>query len=323
MDIQNRVQKRFKWARLRFKMTPYVFISPFFIAFLVFSAFPIIYSLVLSVHSWNGIREMKFNGLDNFIYIFKDPLFWMTLKNTLLMLLIGALPSTVLALCFAFLLNQAYIKMKNIFKGILFLPYITSAVAVALVFGIFYGREYGFINFLYKQTIEMLNGVFGMGIVYEPIKWLKGDLTLFSVSFLSIWRWTGWNTLLFLAGMQAISPSLYEAAEIDGASKWQQFLRITVPLLKPILFFSVTMAIIGGMQAFDDPMVLLGADGGAGNNFKGITSSVYIYNNAFRWGYYGIASAASYVLFVVILFLSWVNKRIFSEKRKSRKVKKG
>lgn len=308
-----RTKKRMLWGKRKLGMAPYVFISPFFIAFLVFSAFPIIYSLILSVHSWNGIREMQFNGFDNFVYIFKDPLFWKTLKNTLLMLVLGAVPSTMLALFFAFVLNQSYIRLKNMFKGILFLPYITSAVAVALIFGIFYGTEYGFLNYLVKQFVALLNSL-GAGIDFEGIKWLKGETTFFSVSFLSIWRWTGWNTLLFLAGMQGIDNSLYEAAQIDGASRWQQFFKITMPLLKPILFFSTTMSIIGGIQAFDDPMVLLGSDGGAGNNYMGITSSIYIYNNAFRWGYYGVASAASYVIFLVILVLSWINKRLFREK---------
>jgi len=307
---------RFKMSKNRFalKSAPYLFISPFFIAFLVFSAFPIIYSLFLSVHSWNGIGAMKFNGLDNFVYILSDPVFWKCMLNTVLMFFMGAIPGLLLALFFAFLLNQAFIKMKSIFKGFLFLPYMTSAVAVALIFGIFYGTENGLLTYLWQQILKFLN-LFGLDItIPNTIQWLQGDTSLLSVSILSIWRWTGWNTILILAGMQGINPALYEAAEIDGANGWQQFCKITIPLLKPIIFFLITMSIIGGMQAFDDPKILI--PDSSGNGFNGITMSIYIYENAFAHGYYGVAAAASYTMFTVILLLTWITRKFFFGFRK-------
>ena len=303
------------------KYAPYIFISPFFIAFLVFSAFPIIYSLFLSFHSWNGIGAMQFNGLDNFVYIFTDSVFWKCLLNTVVMLFMGAVPGILLALLFAFLLNQAFIKMKNMFKGVLFLPYMTSAVAVALIFFIFYGTEFGLLTYLIQQGVDLLNSigkVLGFHITRpDKIAWLEGTTSLFSVSLLSIWRWTGWNTILILAGMQGIDSALYEAAEIDGASRWQQFCKITIPLLKPILYFIIIISLIGGMQAFDDPKILI--PDAAGNAYNGITLSIYIYENAFTHGYYGVGAAASYALFAVILVLTWIFRKIFKGFRKNRR----
>ena len=293
------------------KLTPYIFVSPFYISFLVFGAFPILFSLFISFHSWNGIREMTFNGFANYYFLFKDPLFWKSVGNTVGMLLIGAIPSNILALIFAYILNRGQFRFKNFFKGVLFLPYITSSVAVALVFGIFYGTQYGLLNYLLKPAFALLESS-TLDSSY-PVEWLRGYLTLFSISFLSIWRWTGWNTLIYLAAMQGISPTIYEAARIDGATSRQILFKITIPMLKPVIFFAFTMSIIGGMQAFDESVVLLGIDGGPENSYIGFTTSMYIYNNAFRWGYFGIASAASYVLFGIILILAAINKKLFKE----------
>ena len=304
--------KHYKWSKRRMKMAPYMFVSPFFIVFAVFMAFPIVFSLILSLNQWNGIRPMKFVGVDNFLFILRANLFWKTLGNTFAILILGALPSHLIALSFAYMLNQSYMKFKNLFKSILFMPYITSLVAIALVFSIFYGYHTGFLNYMLKFIAPILNEI-GFAIKM-PVEWLKGELTWVSIAILSMWRWTGWNAIIYMAGMQGIDSSIYEAARIDGASGWQIFFRITIPLLKPVIFFGSTMSIIGGMQSFDDPVVLLGIGGGAANAFMGMTSSIYIYNNAFRWNSFGLAAAASYVLFVIIMILTWINTKVFKEK---------
>lgn len=303
-----------RFSNFKRKAAPYVFVAPFFISFLAFGAFPIVYSLYLSLQKWNGIGSMIFIGLDNYWFIFSDQLFWKSLGNTLIMLLWTALPQHFIGLMFAFILNQGLVKFKEFFKGVLFVPYITSSVAIALIFSIFYGTRYGFFNYLINLVHPILPSFLQFSI---PIEWLMGSATWFTLSSLTTWRWTGWNAIIYLAGLQAIPSSLYEAARIDGASWIQVFFRITIPLMRPVIYFATTMTIIGGMQLFDEPMIMIGIDNNhmAQNSNMGMTAAVYLYSYAFSWSKFGVACAAAYIIFLFILIFTLINRFTNEEKK--------
>jgi multiple sugar transport system permease protein len=304
-----KISRRDKWEQTRTVLTPYVFLLPFVVLFLTFGLFPIVYSFYISLHEWNGIRNMKFVGLQNYLVVLGDPLFWKSLLNTLGMLLIGSIPQHVFALAFAFILNQGFIKFKELFKGILFLPYITSTVAIAMFFNIFFGYHFGLANYL----ITLFDNVLPLGISL-PIEWKQGFITWFTLSSLTIWKWTGWTSLIYFAGMQSIPNEIYEAARIDGASGKKIFFNITLPLLKPMILFATTITIIGGFQLFDEPMTMIGPGAMGNSDYVAMSSSVYIYMNAFMWGFWGRATAAAYLLFVLIAGFSVVNRKIQKEK---------
>ncbi len=307
------------WLSFKRKAAPYVFIAPFFITFMIFQVYPIFYTLYLSFFQWGGnaAAEMVPVGFGNYINIIKDPLFWQSLLNTLGIAVITAFPQHILALFFAFILNQGLVRLKDFFKGILFLPYITSAVAVSLVFLILYGYRYGLLNFGLAQLEKL--GIIGAGALFPielPINWFRGFICWFTIATVAIWRWTGWNAIIYFAGLQAIPDTLYEAARIDGANWSQVFFRITLPLLRPIIFFATTMTIIGQMQLFDDPMVLIGGVPGMGTfSNMGMTLAVYLYGNAFAWSSFGKAGGMSYIILILIVAFSVVNNRIFRKEQ--------
>ncbi len=296
------------FSGFRRKIAPYIFISPFYISFLIFSTFPIFFSLYLSFQKWNGVGEMTFTGFNNYVAILKDQLFWKSTLNTFGMLFWTAIPQHFIGMGFAFILNQGLVKLKEFFKGVMFVPYLTSSVAVAIVFSVIYGTQYGFMNYALRFFEPILP-------IQLPIEWLRGYTTWFTLSSLTTWRWTGWNAIIYLAGLQAISNTLYEAARIDGATWWQVFTKITVPLLKPVIYFATTMTIIGNMQLFDEPMVMIGLQNRAmelrGN--MGMTLAVYMYAWAFNWSRFGNAAATSYLIFIIILILSYINRKLFKE----------
>lgn len=312
--VRQKVGKVSKKNRARFLLAPYTFIAPFFITFLVFSAFPIFYSLFLSFYSWNGIREMRYVGLDNYLFILtKDAVFWKAMSNTFIMNFASAIPQHVLALAFAFILNQGLVKAKEFFKGVMFLPYITSTVAITMIFTVFFGRQnYGLINNTLR-LLQDLNILDLFGTFQIPIEFLREPWTWFVVSFIIFWQWTGWNVIIYLAGLQSISQDVYDAARIDGATWFQIFYQITLPMLKPVIYFATSMSLIYGLQIFDAPVVLLGIDGALYENYNGITSVSYMYIYAFKWGKFGVATASSYALCLVILIMTMAYRKIMNE----------
>lgn len=279
---------------------PYLMISPFYILFLIFGLFPILFSLYLAFHAWDGLGEMEFVGLRNFRNLLTDdPDFWVSVGNTFAIWFLSTLPQLFLALVVAFLLNAAFMKFKNFYRAIYFLPNITSIVAVAIIFGSFFGSQFG-----------LINGVLG-ALGLPRIEWLTdGFWVKAAVSLMVIWRWTGYNAIIYLAGLQGIPHDLYEAATIDGASRMQQFFSITLPLLRPIILFTVILSTIGGMQLFTEPMILLGNGGGATKG--GLTLVLYLYNQAFINQLFGYASAIAWVLFLLIGLFSFLNWKFVS-----------
>ncbi|SDZ24624.1 cellobiose transport system permease protein [Evansella caseinilytica] len=286
-----RPKKRYS-QKVNDRRSGYLFVSPFFILFGIFGVFPLLFTAYLSFHRWNILGTREFVGFQNYSLLFTDdPLFWKALGNTISIWLISTIPQLIAALIIAFLLNQAFLKGKAIFRLGIFMPNVTSVVAVAIVFSAMFGTQYGIINYVLS--------LFGI----DPIHW-RGSYfgTHVAISTMVMWRWVGYNSIIYLAGLQSISKDLYEAATIDGANKIQQLISITIPLLKPIIIFTVLQSTIGGLQIFAEPMLF-----GVGGNYQGLTVTLYLYEEAFTRFSFGYAAAIAWLLFFIIILFSLVN----------------
>lgn len=278
---------------------PYLFIASFFILFAVFGVFPIGYSVVMSLFNWKMSGPVEFVGLGNYVNALTvDPFFLTAVLNTLVLLLTGSLLQHLIALPLAIVVNSRFVKGKEFFKTAYFLPYITSTVAVAIIFANLFDTNYGFINWAL--------GLFGA----EPVAWLADPVGIkAALSAVLNWKYVGWNMVIYLAALQSIPAELYEAVEMDGAGTLRKHLAITLPHLMPVVFFAVSLSIIGGMQIFEEPFVLTGGYenmGGEGNS--GLTAAFYLMFTAFKAGRLGKASAIAWIIFVVILLLNRVNR---------------
>lgn len=284
-----------KWLSEKVKeaVSGYLYISPFFILFAIFGLFPFLFSFYLGFQKWNGLGEMEFIGLQNFKWILTDKIFWTSLSNTLIMWVLGTLPQIVIGIILAYALNSVLIKLKTVFRVSIFLPYVTSTVAVAIVFGVmFNSQDFGLINSILS--------FFG----FDPISWSTSNWGVkIAISTMVFWRWVGYNTIIYLAGLQGIPNELYEAAEIDGATVRQKILYITVPMLRPIVIFIVFTSTIGALQLFTEPLIFLGRNA----REEGITVVLYLYREAFANLAFGPASATAIILFFIIIVISSIN----------------
>ncbi|MEY8752879.1 carbohydrate ABC transporter permease [Alkalicoccobacillus gibsonii] len=271
----------------------WVFIGPMFIGTSILVIFPILSSLTLSFTNWNivaGYENAEFIGLDNFVALFNDPLFIKSLGNNFLLLL--AIPITLfISLTLATIINK-YIYFKDFFKVIFFMPFISSIVAVAVVFRVLFHPTQGPIN----QLLMTLG-------IDNPPGWIADiSFALPSVMLIMIWTGIGFNLIIYLAGLQSIPKELYEAAQIDGASAWYQFKKITIPLVSPTTFLLFVTGIISSFKIFDLIIVLTG--GGPANSTK--VPVVYLYEKAFLDLRAGYASSISLVIFVIILIITYL-----------------
>jgi lactose/L-arabinose transport system permease protein len=278
------------------KRYAYLFISPFFILFAVFMLFPFLYSFWISLHNWDGISVPTFVGLANYKGLLRDDLFWKSLYNTVYILVLNIPLQLGLALLLAVVLNSEVVRGRSMMQLIYFMPIIVSVVVVAIVFSLLYDSYTGLINYF----LEWLG--------LQAIPWLSSEAwSKFSIVLLITWRWTGYNMVILLAGLQAIPHELYEAGRIDGTNGWKAFRHITLPLLKPVLLFCLIMSIIGLFKIFTEPYIL--TFGGPNNSSQ--TMVTYIYNNAFRYSKLGYGSALAYVLFLLVLVVSLINLKVF------------
>ena len=288
--------------RLSPRWAPYVFISPFLILFAVFGVFPLLFSLYLAFQSWeptSGLDAMEFVGLANFAFAVQDEWFWKSLKNTLWLALAAGVPQHLVAIPLAVFIHTSFKRLRDGVAGAYFLPYITSTVAIAIMFSSLFSKDFGLIN-------AALQVAFGL----EPIDWLDRPENIKpAVAFIVFWRYLGFNLVLYLAALQTIPKDLYEAATMDGAGRLQQFFHITLPSLKPMIFFGVTLSVIGGLQLFEEPFILTGGNGGPDQ--AGLTSAVYLYRMAFDFNDFGGASAMSWLLFVAVALMTWLTNRAF------------
>lgn len=257
----------------------YLFISPFFILFAVFGLYPLVFSLYLSFVQWDALTPMVWVGLGNFANMLHDEILLTSLWNTLVIGLMYVPPMFLGAFIFAVILNAGWLKLRGIFRTAFFLPIVTPMVVVAIVFILLYGQEAGFLNYL--------AGRLGM----KPIPWLVSEnWSKPSIAILLVWRWTGYNMVLMLAGLQGISPEYYEAARIDGANALQRMWHITLPLMRPIFIFCTIMSLIGTVYMFDEVFVLTqGGPGTSSTNF-----GLYLFNTSFTDFKFGYASCMAY-----------------------------
>jgi multiple sugar transport system permease protein len=305
--------RRKRWA---FRdVAPYVFISPFFIIFCVFGLFPLLFSLYLSFHRWEpaaGLAAMNWVGIENYIYVItNDDWFRSSLWNTAWISIVSGLPQHLVALPLAFFLHTAFGRWRNTMVGIYFLPFITSTVAISLVFSSLFSRDFGVVN----AALTSLAQVPGLGWFFpaENIDWGQPQYTKWMISFVVWWRYVGWNTVLYLSAMQTIPKDLFEASTMDGAKPWQQFRYIVLPLLRPMAFFAVTLSIIGNLQLFEEPFILTGGSGGIDQ--AGKTAAMHMYATAFIDGDFGTASSIAWLLFVLIAAVTWLNNKLLGQKK--------
>jgi cellobiose transport system permease protein len=282
-------------SRLDVKASPYAYISPFYLLFLLFGLFPLGYTFWVSLHHWELIGGHRFTGLRNYQLLLSDPDFWNAVVNTLAMFVIATVPQLLLAMLLANTLNRR-LRAQTLFRLGVLLPLVTSVAAVAIVFSQLFGRDYGLINWL-------LHFVGVHHIDWAANRWSQWT----AISVMVDWRWTGYNTLIFLAGMQAIPRELYEAAAIDGASRMKQFWRITVPSLRPTIIFTSIIATIGGLQLFTEPLLFNQNFMNGGSLRQGQSVAMYMYENAFQRFQYGYGSAIAWMLFLLILVVSLLN----------------
>jgi len=290
------------FLRLSPRWAPYVFISPFLLLFAIFGVFPLLFSLYLAFQSWeptSGLNAMDFVGLANFAFALEDEWFWKSLKNTGWLAVATGVPQHLVAIPLAVFIHNSFKRLRDGVIGAYFLPYITSTVAIAIMFSSLFSKDFGLVN-------AGLYALFGS----ENIDWLgKADNIKPAIAFIVFWRYLGFNMVLYLAALQTIPKDLYEAATMDGAGRLQQFFYITLPSLKPMIFFGVMLSVIGGLQLFEEPFILTGGKGGIDQS--AMTSAVYLYRMAFDFNDFGGASAMSWLLFLVVALMTWVTNRAF------------
>jgi cellobiose transport system permease protein len=280
------------------RLEPYAYIAPFFIVFGLFGLAPILYTAWVSLHRWDPLGTQVFIGLDNYVRLYADPRFWNALFNTFSIWFLSTVPQLILALVLAAVLNNALLRLKTVFRMSMLIPNITSVVAVGIIFTSLFGRDYGFINWFIS--------LFGL----PRIDWEANQCASHvAISTMVMWRWTGYNALIYLAAMQSIPRELYEVASIDGAGRIRQFFAVTIPQLRNVIIFTVIVSTIGGMQIFAEPLIFGGQQGavtgGAIRQYQ--TLSLFLYEQGFRNFSFGYAATIAWVLFMVILVFSLFN----------------
>lgn len=286
-----------KWSLL--------FIAPAVLLFAVFVLGPLIASFYWSFTDYNGIHAPRWVGFDNYRNIFtNDPRFWTSIRNTIFYT-VGVIPVGVaLSLLLAVAIDQK-IKFRNFFCAIYFVPAVTSVIALSVIWKwMFAGEKYGLINHF----------LIAMG--FKPIDWLMSTTwTLPAIMIMSIWAGIGYNMIIFLAGLQTIPDTVYEAADIDGANIWDKFWHITLPLLKPTMVFAVVMGFIASFQVFESIYIMTESEFGIGGVLdSALTVVAYLYDMGFRKFQMGYASALGYIIFAVVFVITLVNIKFIKTK---------
>src|SRR5215210_2096725 len=276
------------------------FLAPALVLIGVFFFLPVAASLVLSVTDFDiyavgDLANARFVGARNYLALLDNPLFWTALRNTFYFALIGGPLTVAVSLAAALLVNAKVVRFKSLFRTIYFVPFVTTLVAVAIVWRYLYQPQYGLLNYAL--------GAFGV----EPINWL-GDpkWAMPAIILLAVWKNFGYNMLIFIAGLQAIPEELYEAARIDGASALRQFWHVSLPMLAPTFFFVGVVTMIGYFQLFAEPYVMT-----QGGPLRSTTSLVLMmYEEGFRWWRMGVAASVAFILFIIILVWSLLQLRL-------------
>lgn len=293
----------FRWEA---KSAPYVYIAPFFLVFAAFGLFPLLYTAWVSLFEFRLNSEMTWVGLDNFVWLFTNEAFYNALFKTITIGILSTVPQLMLALGLAHLLNYN-MRGRTLFRVSMIMPYATSVAASTLVFAQLFGRDGGFANW----TLSLVG--------LDAIDWRNGDISAqIAIAVIVTWRWTGYNALIYLAGMQSIPQDRYEAAQIDGANRWQQFVHITLPGLRPTILFTIVVSTIGATQLFGEPLLFGGGtpNGGAVNQYQ--TLGLFMYQQGWEFGSLGRAAAVAWVTFLLIVVLVLINALIMRLRTRER-----
>jgi len=281
----------------------YLAVSPFYLLFAVFGLFPVLFSAWLAFHYWNGLTPVTPAGLQQFRFLADDPVFRRAVVNTLIIWVMATVPMLLISLALAAAL-KAVKRFRAFYQVVLFLPSVTSIVAIAIYFKAVFNDQNGLVNVILRAV-----GLPGIGWTteYWPIKVL--------IAALMTWQWVGYNAIIYFAGMQAIPADIYEAARIDGAGAFRTFWSITVPMLRPVLVFTVVISTITGLQSFTEPQVLFSSNasinpnsGGPGQ--AGMTMVLYFYQQAFTNNNFGYGAAIAYGVFAIVVVFALINWRI-------------
>ena len=292
------ISQRFRqtWRELWKARWPYLFISPFYILFLIFGVYPVLFSLYLSFTEWKGLGPIKFVAFKNFELLFNDKLFWQSMVNGVILFFMYVPVMTFLALVLAVILNSKRIRGFRFFRTVIFIPYIMNIVAAGFTFRLLLNQKYGLVNALLGLQIPWLESIWGARI---------------SVCLLVIWAWLGYNMVIMLAGLQTIPSELTEAALIDGASPAQAFFYVTIPLMRPVILFSVVLSTMGSFNLFSEIYNLF--SNGAGPVNASLTPVILIFRHAFTNFRLGYASAMAYMYFLILFVLTLIQYRYFGQ----------
>ncbi len=270
------------------KVVPYLLVSPYIVHFFVFIAFPVVFSIVLTFHKWNIISPMEYSGFGNYIRLFQDTLFLKSILNTLIFLIIHIPLQIIVALFLAEVLNQK-IHLRGFFRAAFFLPVVVSGVVVTILWQQLYGFDAGLLN-----KILVTLGFGKVGWLIDP------KIAMPSIAIMATWKNVGLYIVLFLVGLQTVPKHYYEAADLEGATHWQKFFKITLPMINPTIFLVVILSTVGGFSLFIEPYILTG--GGPLNST--LSAVLYIYKQGFF--YYHMGYSATLGLFFALIILSVV-----------------
>ncbi|MBW3090998.1 carbohydrate ABC transporter permease [Bifidobacterium miconisargentati] len=305
---------RTKLGNFEWKASPYIYIAPFFILFLIVGLFPLIYTVVIATRSYNTLtgdaglavcgatcNSTTPSWYGNFLWVLHQPAFYVALRNSFSIFLLSSVPQIIIALWLAWILD-ANLKAKTFWRMGVLLPYVVAPSAAGIIFSQIFSDKMGAINVILQE------------IGLQPIMWHGSAIwSHLAIATIVNWRWIGYNTLILLAAMQAIPRDVLEAAVVDGAGKWRTFRSITLPMLKPTLIFVIITSTIGGLQIFDEPQLFHnGASSGGGPNNQYLTVSLYLYKLGFvnvtpGQPNLGRAAAVAWLLFLIIVVIALLN----------------
>jgi cellobiose transport system permease protein len=293
---------------VRERLAPYAYVAPFFLLFFVFGLFPLLFTFYVALFDWDPIGERRYVGLANFSELVQDPRFWGAMRNTFSIWVLSTVPQLLIALGMAHVLNHVRLRAATLFRMSVLVPYVTSVAATTIVIAQLFDRDYGmlnwFIGLLGFEHVDFTASVLGSHIM---------------IAVMVAWRWTGYNTLLYLASLQSVPRDLYEAAAVDGANAWKQFRHVTIPALRPIIVFTVVTSTIGGLQIFTEPLLASPVGGltcGAARQCQTLT--LFLYEQGFGRFHFGYGSAVGVALFVIVVILSVINYLLVSRIRSER-----
>jgi ABC-type sugar transport system permease subunit len=289
------------WQEMKKERWAYAFISPFYILWLVFGLVPFLFSIYMVLAKWDGLGPIEFVGIKNFKFIFSPgggEVFWKSIGNGIIIFFMYVPIMTFLAIVLAVILNSRRVRGFRFYRTLIFAPYVTSMIAAGFTFRLMLEQDQG----LFNVVLNMFN--------LPNVPWLENEWWVrVSLSFLVIWGWLGYNMVLMLAGLQTIPRDLVEAAMVDGANSVQAFFHITIPLLRPVIIFSLILSTMGTFSLFNEVFALTTTPGGPLR--ANLTPFLHIYNVAFHDFRYGRASAMSYVYAVLIFAISLMQLRYF------------